>query len=159
MADDDAEPAAWIDFLNADGRPLEAALGRRLEAALDADATARALVLCADPERAAALNGGLWTFDPASFLPHGGPGEGEPADHPVWVADSEPGDARSDIYLVDDAEPANLEAYARRFYVFDARDPMARDAGRARWRAWSEAGRPLAYWSFDGAAWRLERRG
>lgn len=161
MAEDDDEseagPEAWIDFLNADGRPLDLALGRRLEAALTENAGGRALVLCADEMRARDLNGGLWTYDPASFLAHGGPGDGEPDEHPVWVAASE---APADIVVsVDDAEPADWEAYAQRFYLFDARDPAARDAGRARWRQWSGEGKPLAYWSFDGGGWRLERRG
>lgn len=153
----DADEPAWIDFLNADGRPLEQALGRKLEAEIAEGFAGRTLVFCADGERAAALNGGLWTFDPASFLAHGGPGDGTPDEHPIWVAADE---ASADaIVAVDDAEPADWEAYGRRFYLFDARDPTARDAGRARWRQWSEDGKPLAYWSFDGGAWRLERRG
>lgn|GEM_PF-1498688 len=159
----DGDEAAWIDFLNVDGRPIELALGRRLEAELGPDADVDdgcvVLVLCGDGERAAALNAGLWTFDPGSFLPHGGPGEGAPEDHPIWIADQEPEAASPMIVVVDDAEPADWEAYQRRCYVFDARDPAARDAGRARWRQWSEAGKPLAYWSFDGSEWRLERRG
>jgi len=162
MAEDEA-PAAWIDFLNVDGRPMDLALGRRLEAELgddwDPEGGLCALVLCADGERSAALNAGLWTYDPASYLPHGGPGEGTPEEHPIWVADWEPETAAALVVAVDDAEPADWEAFARRCYLFDARDPAARDAGRARWRAWSEAGRPLAYWSFDGSGWRLERRG
>lgn len=155
-----SEPA-WIDFLNTDGRPLEQALGRRLEAdmAEAADPTApQAIVLCADVERSAALSAGLWTFDPASFLPHGTAGDGQPDDHPIWVDVAEPGDARACVVVVDDAEPADWDRYAKRAYLFDARDPTARDAGRARWRALADAGRTLAYWSFDGASWRLERR-
>ena len=161
MAGDDDGPA-WIDFLNVDGRAFDLALGRRLEAELgdfDALEGLKALVLCADRERSAALNAGLWTFDPASFLPHGGPGEGAPDEHPIWVADAEPETQAETIIVVDDAEPADWEAYQARRYLFDARDPAARDAGRARWRQWSEAGKPLAYWSFDGSEWRLERRG
>jgi len=153
--------AAWIDFLNADGRPLEQALGRRLEAEL-ADAADPAasdtLVLFADAERLAAINAGLWTFDPASFLAHGGPGDGDPGAHPIWLDITEPEAARSSIVVIDDREPADWQRYNRRAYLFDARDPVARDAGRARWRALADAGHTLAYWSFDGDAWRLERR-
>lgn len=156
--------AAWIDFLNADGRPLEQALGRRLEAEL-ADAANPAasgaqgtLVLCADTERIAALNAGLWTFDPASFLAHGGTGDGDAEAHPIWLDMAEPAAGRNSIVTVDDAEPADWQRYGRRAYLFDARDSMARDAGRARWKAFADAGHTLAYWSFDGADWRLERR-
>lgn len=153
--------AAWIDFLNADGRPLEQALGRRLEAEFSAvadPATPGTLVLCADAERVGALNAGLWTFDQASFLAHGGAGDGDPEAHPIWLDTAEPETGRSSIVVVDDAEPADWQRYDRRAYLFDAREPMARDAGRARWRALADAGRTLAYWSFDGADWRLERR-
>ncbi len=160
MAEDAAEdgPVVWMDFLNANGRPLDLALGRRLEADLAAAADFRALALCGDAARAEALNAGLWTYDPASFLPHGGPGEGAPEDHPIWIADVEPESPPPVVVSVDDAEPRDWAVYARRYYLFDARDPAARDAGRARWRAWSEAGKALAYWSFDGGEWRLERR-
>lgn len=152
---DDAEPV-WMDFLNADGRPLEAALGRRLEVADDGGL--RTLVLCQDAERAAALNAGLWAFDQASFLPHGGAGDGASDDHPIWVGTEETDEARGRLVVVDGAEPADWDSFAARAYLFDARDPAARDAARARWREWADAGRALAYWSFDGGAWRMERR-
>lgn len=158
-ADRDADAPAWMDFLNADGRGLDLALGRWLEAAMAAGDPARVLALCADGERAAALAAGLWTFDPASFLAHGGPGDGAPEDHPIWVGDAEPEGAAGRIVVVDDAAPADWNAYAVRAYLFDARDPMARDTARARWREWADAGRPLAYWTFDGGGWRLDRRG
>jgi len=75
--DDNAEPeAAWIDFLNVDGAGFDRALGYRLQG-LDGTGT-KVLVLCADPVRAEALNAGLWTFDQASFLPHGGANDGAP---------------------------------------------------------------------------------
>jgi DNA polymerase-3 subunit chi len=151
-----ADALAWIDFLNANGRPLEQALGRRLE---QSDAPDRALVLCADPERAAALNAGLWTYDAASFLAHGGEGDGAASDHPVWIADTERNPSDGAVIVVDDAEPQDWDVYAGRMYLFDAQDPIARDAARSRWRVWSEAGKSLAYWSFDGAVWALERHG
>lgn len=160
MAEDgEQEQPVWIDFLNAAGRPLDQALGRRLEAEAAAGAgdAASVLVLCADGERASAISSGLWTFDPASFLAHGGPGDGAPDEHPIWVAEAEPDAPRAAIFVVDDAAPGDWDAYGRRAYLFDAQDPAARDAGRARWREWADAGRRLAYWSFDGAEWRLDR--
>lgn len=152
------EKEAWVDFLNVDGAPIERALGRRLEGLQNLTA----LILCANGERADALNAGLWTFDQGSFLPHGSKGEGAPADHPIWIDTAEPeavAFAPSLIVSVDDAAPADWERYERRWRVFDARDPAQRDAGRVRWMAWRDAGKSLAYWTFDGKDWRLERRG
>lgn len=159
--DDNVEPeAAWVDFLNVDGAGFDRALGYRLQG-LDGPGT-KVLILCADAERAGALNAGLWTFDPSSFLPHGGAGDGAPGDHPIWVHHEEPPpDAFSAdlIVSVDDAEPADWNRYASRWRMFDARDPVQRDIGRNRWLAWREAGQSMAYWTFEGSEWRLERRG
>lgn len=157
----DAEPAeAWIDFLNVDGAPYDRALGHRLQG-LPGD-YGQALILCADAKRADALNAGLWTFDPTSFLAHGGAGDGEPGSHPIWVhVDEPPPEAfpASLLVSIDDAEPADWDRYARRWRIFDARDSVQRDIGRTRWMAWRDAGKSMAYWTFDGSEWRLERRG
>ncbi len=154
------EAVAWIDFLNADGAGFERALGYRLQGLVDG--ALKVLVLCEGPERAEALNAGLWTFDQASFLAHGGAGDGAPGDHPIWIHHQEPSPdefAADLIVSVDDAEPADWERYSQRWRVFDARDPVQRDIGRTRWMAWREAGQSMAYWTFEGADWRLERRG
>ncbi len=159
--DDKAEPeAAWVDFLNVDGAGFARALGYRLQG-LESAGT-KVLVLCAGRVRAEALNAGLWTFDQASFLPHGGINDGAPGDHPIWVHHEEPS---SDIFpadmiiSVDDSEPADWNRYSSRWRVFDARDPVQRDIGRTRWLAWRKAGQSMAYWTFEGSEWRLERRG
>jgi len=55
-----------VAFLNSDGRPLFLALGRYLESQ---GQLGHVMVLCADQERVAELDGGLWTFEPTSFVP------------------------------------------------------------------------------------------
>ena len=159
--DDNPEPeAAWIDFLNVDGAGFDRALGCRLQG-LDGVGT-KVLVMCSDPARVEALNAGLWTFDQASFLPHGGANDGAPGDHPIWVHHEEPPPdvfPADMIVSVDDAEPADWNRYSIRWRMFDARDSVQRDIGRIRWLAWRETGQSMAYWTFEGSEWRLERRG
>ena len=39
-------------------------------------------------EQLEALNALLWTYDEASFLPHGGPGDGDPSSQPIFLTTS-----------------------------------------------------------------------
>jgi len=144
-----------VAFLNSDGRPLFEALGRYLEAQYHKGSV---LVLCTNEERVAELDSGLWTFDAESFVPHGTQGDGDPNEQSVWISIGEPGDSRSRLILVDDAMPKDWQHYEKYAYLFDARDPEARDRARARWREWSDQGKQLAYWNFDGNEWSLMRQ-
>ena len=47
----------------------------------------RVLVRAASDEMVAALNERLWTYDDASFLPHGAAGDGDPMTQPVFLTD------------------------------------------------------------------------
>ena len=142
-----------VAFLNADGRPLISALGRYLEAQNINDGV---LVLCLNKERVSELDDGLWAFDPASFLAHGAEGGNDSTEHPVWISTTEPNDFRSRLIVVDDAAPADWARYSKCAYLFDAQDPSARENARLRWRQWTEDGKRLAYWNFDGENWQLK---
>ena len=43
------------------------------------------IVRASSEEMAAALNERLWTYDDASFLPHGAAGDGDPATQPIFL--------------------------------------------------------------------------
>ena len=62
-----------IGFYHLTCTPLERALPKLLEKVLASGA--RAVVRAGSDERVEFLNGALWTYQPASFLPHisGGP--------------------------------------------------------------------------------------
>ena len=45
----------------------------------------RVVVQTASDELVAALSDRLWTFDDASFLPHGATGDGDPAEQPIFI--------------------------------------------------------------------------
>ena len=47
----------------------------------------RVVVRVPSAEMVEALNDRLWTYDDASFLPHGAAGDGDPATQPVYLTD------------------------------------------------------------------------
>ena len=58
-----------VSFYHLTARPLESALPRLLERTLESNS--RAVVITSSDERVEMLDDLLWTYDPASWLPHG----------------------------------------------------------------------------------------
>lgn len=134
-----------IGFYHLTRSPLERALPKLLEKVLDSGA--RAVVMAGSPERVAALNGLLWTYDSASFLPHGGIEEGDAPDQPIWLTtDEENPNGATILVLTDGATSAQVAAFDRCLELFDGRDDAAVGAARQRWRAYGDAGHTLIYW-------------
>ncbi len=125
--------------------PLEKALPSLLVKALDGGM--RALVLAGSDERVEALCAALWTFDPASFLPHGAAGDGSPDQQPIYLTTVEENPNGAELLVITDGiEPAYLDSFERCVDMFDGNDPEAVTAARARWRRLRETGHTLAYW-------------
>jgi DNA polymerase-3 subunit chi len=141
-----------IEFRNLAGSAMEPALGALLEPVLAEGA--RVLVRAGSVERVEALNTGLWTYGRDSFLPHGSAKDGQAARQPIWltVADENPNGA-SVLVLIDDTECQALDDYDRCLYLFDGQDPVGRDAGRARYRQFRDAGYALSYWQQGRQGW------
>jgi DNA polymerase III subunit chi len=123
-------------------------LGRTLEAG------ERAVVLCGDEARVAALDEALWASRDPDWLPHGTVRDGDADLQPIWLTalDEAPNGARF-LFLIDGAESARLDAFARVFDLFDGNDAAALEAARARWRAAKEAGHALTYWQQGERGW------
>ncbi|MBF0249094.1 MAG: DNA polymerase III subunit chi [Alphaproteobacteria bacterium] len=134
-----------IAFYHLTRSPLEAALPKLLEKTLAAGK--RAVVMAGSGERVEHLNAALWTYDPASWLPHGSVKDGHAGEHPVWLTDVEenPGGAQF-LFLTDGAECRGVDGYERCFELFDGHDPDRVQAARARWKAYKDAGHDLTYW-------------
>ena len=132
--------------------PLERALPRLLERAR---AQGHAIVVrAASPERVEHLNALLWTYDEASFLPHGSARDGDAARQPIWLGHgAENPNGASMLVVVDGVEPADLASFARCADLFDGNDPAAVEAARQRWRRALEAGHTLTYWQQTAAGW------
>jgi DNA polymerase-3 subunit chi len=147
---------AEIGFYHLGATPLERALPRLLERALAQGH--RVVVRAASAERVEHLNALLWTYDDASFLPHGSARDGNPAAQRVWLSDREdnPNDATM-LVLTDGVEASDLGAFARCVDLFDGNDEGAVEAARNRWRSARGGGHTLTYWQQTAAGW--EKKG
>jgi len=147
---------AEIGFYHLLATPLERALPRLLERARAGGY--RIVVRAASAERVEHLNALLWTYDEASFLPHGTPRDGNAESQPVWLTDraENPNDAGM-LVLVDGVDADDLGAFARCCDMFDGNDDAAVQAARERWRRAREAGHTLTYWQQTEKGW--EKKG
>ncbi|MGG7567991.1 DNA polymerase III subunit chi [Rhodovulum sp. DZ06] len=107
-------------------------------------------------ERAAWMNGHLWTFSDESFLPHGGPGDPNPEAQPVYLtAGAETPNSPYALMIADgaDATVEELGKYELACVLFDARDGAAMQAARVKWKEVTGAGLKAVYWKQDGGKW------
>jgi DNA polymerase-3 subunit chi len=96
-----------------------------------------------------ALNERLWTFREDSFLPHGGPGDGDPAGQPIFLteADDNPNGATLRVLLNPADAPRFAGAEIAEIVVmFEARDEEALGAARVAWKTLLGVGAALSYW-------------
>lgn len=137
---------------------LEEALVRLLRRVLDRQD--RVVVMAGSTERVEALNAHLWSFDPASFLPHGSARDGNAADQPIYLtATPENPNGAKLLMLCDGAEaPAATDLAAHGFdlvcALFNGHDEEALATARASWRTYRDAQQQLVYYQQDDdGAW------
>ncbi len=143
-----------IGFYHLVGTPLERVLPRLLDKVLANDL--RAVVLAPSAERVAVLDALLWTYDQGSFLPHGGPRDGDASEQPIYLTSEEENpNGATVLVLTDGIEPAYLSGFQRCLDLFDGKDTAALEAARERWRRWRDAGHTVTYWQQDSrGAWQ-----
>ena len=114
----------------------------------------KALVLCPDENRVAALDTALWLAPHPAWLPHGTAAAAHPEWQPVYLTAEEinPAGAKF-LFLADGAQSRDLTGYARIFDLFDGNDEAAVAAARARWRAAKQAGHSMTYWKQGESGW------
>ena len=136
---------AELLFYHLTRRRLEQVLPELLEKTLQRGW--KAVVKGGSEERIQQLNGDLWTYGRASFLPHGVKADGFADKQPVYLttADERPNNADV-LFLVDGADAADVSAYARVCDLFDGNDEDAVQAARQRWKRAKDAGHTLTYW-------------
>jgi DNA polymerase-3 subunit chi len=134
-----------IGFYHLLRMPLDQALPKLLDKAYRAGM--KTVVLAGSPERVEHLNGVLWTWDPASWLPHGSERDGEAERQPIWLthADENPNGATV-LVLCDGADSTHVGSFARCLDLFDGNDEDAVKAARARWKRWKDEGHELVYY-------------
>jgi len=139
---------AEILFYQLERRPLESALPDLLQRSLDRGW--RVVVKVGSDERLEALNAHLWTYDEASFLPHGAAADGNAAEQPIWLTTGDDNPNGATVrFLVDGAEPADFSGYDRVVFVFDAADAEALTKAREVWKAARAGGGEATYWRQD----------
>ena len=123
-------------------------LGRTLSA------SRRAVVRCADADRAELLDAALWRAPEPVWLPHGTARTGHAALQPIWItADAEVPNDATFLFLLDGVTAADASRFERIFDLFDGNDPAAVTAARQRWSEAKAAGHTLAYWRQEPKGW------
>ena len=143
------EPAPLIEvlFYQLERRPLERVLPDLLIRSLQRGW--RAVVKVGAEERLDALNAELWSYDDASFLPHGASADGHAADQPVWLTLREENPNGAAVrFLVHGASAEGFSGYRRTVYLFDAGSEDAA-AARDAWKAARTEGCDVTYWRED----------
>jgi DNA polymerase III subunit chi len=102
----------------------------------------------------------LWTYDDASFLPHGGAGDGDPMTQPIFLtAEAENPNAATMLVRLSGAEasPAD-DGFDLVILMFDGRDEAALAHARGEWRRLKDEGGDLSYWrESDEGGWERAR--
>jgi DNA polymerase-3 subunit chi len=139
---------AEVLFYHLERQPLEAALPGLLLRSLERGW--RVVVKVGSDERLEALNAHLWSFDDASFLPHGSAADGNAEKQPVFLTTSDDNPNAATVrFLVDAAEAADLSGYDRTVFMFDAADVEAVARSRIAWKTAREGGHDATYWRQD----------
>jgi DNA polymerase-3 subunit chi len=147
-----------IRFHHLERRRVDEALASLLERAIEEGR--RVLVRASSEEAAAALNERLWTYNDASFLPHGGAGDGDPTTQPIFLtADAGNPNAATMLVRLPGAERGEAdEGFDLALLLFDGRDEPSLAHARAEWRRLKDQGRAISYWrESDEGGWEQAR--
>ena len=100
------------------------------------------------------LSDHLWTFDPASFIPHGVPNDPHSKDHPVFLttADENPNEAHI-LFTTNMAEYLEFNSYQMVCALFDGKNDKALSAARTLWKSLKDSSHILTYWQQGAKGW------
>ena len=139
---------AEILFYHLERSPLERVLPDLLARSLERGW--RVVVKIGSEERLQALNAHLWSYDDASFLPHGAAADGHAEEQPVWLTTGDDNPNGANVrFLVDGARAEDFAGYERIVFMFDAADAEALAQAREAWKAARGAGGEATYWRQD----------
>jgi DNA polymerase-3 subunit chi len=140
-----SESAPEILFYQLEREPLDRVLPKLLERSLSRGW--RAMVRIESAERLDALDAVLWTYDDASFLPHGKASEQAPERQPVLLSlDGENRNGAQVLFITDGGALGETGGYARVAYLFDGGDGAAKERAREEWRAAKAKGAAVTFW-------------
>ncbi|MBL8847578.1 MAG: DNA polymerase III subunit chi [Hyphomicrobium zavarzinii] len=149
--------AAEVLFYRLERAPLERVLPSLLERTLERGW--RAVVQSGSAERLEALDLALWTYNDASFLPHGTARDGDPSRQPIYLTTGDETPNGAGVrFLVDGAEMTHFEGFVRIVCIFDGHDAEATGKARSQWKAAQAAGCTVTYWR-QSESGRWEKQG
>jgi DNA polymerase-3 subunit chi len=147
-----------IRFYHLEQRRIDQALPPLLERALEEGR--RVLVRASSDEMVAALNDRLWTYDDASFLPHGAVGDGDPMTQPIFLTSQvENPNAATMLVQLAGADAGEADnTFDLVVLLFDGRDEAALAHARGEWRRLKDQGCTISYWrESDEGGWERAR--
>ena len=144
-------------FHHLERRRVDQALPHLLERAYEAGQ--RIVVRAASDGAVAALNERLWTYDDASFLPHGAGGDGDPALHPIFLTTlaENPNNATMLVLLSGAERTLGDATFEEIIFLFDGLDAQAVAEARALWKSLRDEGQTLSYWREGDDGWERAR--
>ena len=133
-------------FHHLERRRVDEALPDLLERAYEEGL--RVVVRAASEEMVGALNGRLWTYDDASFLPHGAAGDGDPGEQPIFLTAEagNPNGASLLVRLSGAGANGTDEGFDAVVLLFDGRDEEALAEARREWKRLKDDGQAISYW-------------
>ncbi|MEM8570829.1 MAG: DNA polymerase III subunit chi [Pseudomonadota bacterium] len=141
-------------FYHLTATPLERTLPGLLEKSLERGW--RVVVRCGSEAGLGMLDGVLWTYSDASFLPHGTAASAYPDQQPVFLTLGSDVPNRANVLMLVDgarAVPDEMQAFNRVCLLFDGNDEAVVETARADWRAVSAAGLSAKYWAQERGTW------
>ena len=147
-----------VRFHHLERRRVDQALPGLLE--LAAQEGRRVVVRASSDEMVAALNERLWTYDDASFLPHGAAGDGDPMSQPIFLtSEADNPNAATMLVRLSGAEASDADdAFDLVVLMFDGRDEAALTQARGEWRRLKDQERAISYWrETDEGGWEKAR--
>ncbi|MGB7974738.1 MAG: DNA polymerase III subunit chi [Roseiarcus sp.] len=147
-----------IRFYHLEQRRIDQALPSLLERALEEGQ--RVLVRASSEDMVAALNERLWTYDDASFLPHGAANDGDPMEQPVFLTtELKNANAATMLVRLSGAEFGEADyAFNLVVLMFDGRDEAALAEARGEWRRLKDQRGAISYWrESDEGSWERAR--
>jgi DNA polymerase-3 subunit chi len=107
----------------------------------------RATVLASSEERVESLANALWTYTPASFLPHGTKKDGFAERQPIWLTtELERPNGATVLVLSDNVTIPPLQDFERCIDIFDGADEAALQLARTRYQTYCQQGHSVTYW-------------
>jgi DNA polymerase-3 subunit chi len=143
-----------VRFHHLERRRVDEALPRLLERAREEGR--RVVLRASSDEMVAAFNERLWTYDDASFLPHGAAGDGDPMTQPIFLTcEADNPNAATMLVRLSGAETRETDdAFDLVILLFDGRAEAALDEARGEWRRLKNEGRAISYWrESDEGGW------